>query len=233
MPPKNLKVTDVAKPGRTAPPATARPIIVTNRPVIQNDPMIVDAAKKNDTEPTAPLINRTARTIEPMTPTEAQVDKPNDEAVTPDVVPDLSSLSLKPNEADKTEPIPPVQPLAKPEMTTADAADLAPEEQKPPAEDEPPADKDVTEQSAEEVSAAEAEAQAAEEARRQALEKLAESGTFAVPINAVQRKRSRVFVAAMCVIALVLAVALADLILDANLVHAPSVVPHTHLFSGN
>jgi hypothetical protein len=61
------------------------------------------------------------------------------------------------------------------------------------------------------------------------LEQLIESKQYAVPINAVGRKRSRMFVAAMCILALALAVVLLDALLDVGVLKVG--IPHTHLFS--
>ena len=78
--PKARKVMDVSQPGKTPPPATARPIIVTNRPILRRDPMM---AASNDTapdmdkpaeEPKLP-VSRVAKTIKIM-PLSADDDAP-------------------------------------------------------------------------------------------------------------------------------------------------------------
>jgi anti-sigma28 factor (negative regulator of flagellin synthesis) len=111
--------------------------------------------------------------------------------------------------AEVAEPTPPVEP-AKPMVT---------------------ARKEETAASDAQSKAADAETEAVEDARVQKLEGLVASGTYAVPINAIQRKRSRMFVATMCLLALVLAVLLLDALLDVGVVSLPSIIPHTHLFS--
>jgi hypothetical protein len=250
MPPKNLKVTDVVKPGRTAPSATARPLIVTNRPVIQNDPMIVDTAKQADMEPTAPLVNRTAKTIRPVAsgrggasadtsekPTDIVLGVYNgvlDALPTPEPLQAPGTDTPAPESQQAVTPVSVDEPAIPPKTgAAAEPAAGVPKLSMPDDEDGGSVQKDITEQSEEAVSAAEAEAEAAEAARQQALEKLAESGTYAVPIDALQRKRSRMFVAVMCTLAIILALALVDLVLDANLIKVPDAIPHTHLFSGN
>jgi hypothetical protein len=77
--------------------------------------------------------------------------------------------------------------------------------------------------------AKEARELAAEEARKHELEQLIATGKYAVPINAVQRKRSHIFVAGMCLLAVALAVVLVDVVLDVGLVKA-SFIPHTSFF---
>jgi hypothetical protein len=255
MPPKDLKVTDVAKPGKTAPPATARPIIVTNRPVLANDPMIVNGPNKQTAARTAPLVSRTAKTIKPIATagtTESQTDvlkdrspdqSASDESVLAAGTSPGSVKEDKPASVAASVTLDSQPPVTDTVVESADQLLAAPKSPEPASrvstptksseEDVVAADKDITEKTEADISAAQSEAEAAEETHRQTLEKLAEAGTYAVPINAVQRKRSRAFVATMCVIALVLALAVADLVLDANLVQAPDSVPHTHFFSGN
>lgn len=65
--PKDSKVFDVAKPGKTAPPLTSKPVIVTNRQVLK-DPMVVDESTPETTEasdPTKPTTEVPAATATP------------------------------------------------------------------------------------------------------------------------------------------------------------------------
>lgn len=61
---KALKVMDVTQPGKSAPSATSRPIIVSNRPMLRQDPMMVspDGMEKPEA-PSAPPVSRVAKTI--------------------------------------------------------------------------------------------------------------------------------------------------------------------------
>jgi len=61
---KPAKVFDIAKPGKSAPSASAKPIIVTNRPVLQ-DPMVVDDSTASET-PGAPSVPSTKIKIQPI-----------------------------------------------------------------------------------------------------------------------------------------------------------------------
>src|SRR5690348_15469367 len=61
------KVFDVAKPGKSAPSSSAKPIIITNRPVLK-DPMVTAEAPSATptTEVPAPSKPRTKITITPI-----------------------------------------------------------------------------------------------------------------------------------------------------------------------
>jgi len=245
MPPKNPKITDVASPGKTAPSASGRPIIVTNRPVLPHDPMIADPAK--ETAPTDPaLVRRSAKVIAPVSPDMAAAS-PMPQPETPSTD-DMQALVAATLPVDKPAPVAPAQASEVSTPATGPAAQtgIVPAEQEPsapapqaasaPRPDKASELRDVEAENVsaeDETAAAQAEADAAQTARAQELEQIIESGVYAVPINAVQRKRSRMFIAAMCVVAALLGLVLADAVLDANLVHPPFAVPHTHLFSGN
>ncbi len=95
------------------------------------------------------------------------------------------------------------------------------------ASDEPKRDAEA------EISADEAAAMAARAAREAELEQLVASGKYYVPINAVQRKRSRMYTILLFLLAVALAALLFDAVLDADLVHVSVNVPHTHFFSGH
>jgi hypothetical protein len=227
MPPKDPNITDVSRPGKTAPSASARPLLVTNRPVLANDPMIVDGAKPAEPTAVTAMTHRAGRTIEPVTPSEqsaeaqpaGEVSKPLTDA--PELPIDVKDPEPSTPAASKLEPPvvssqpEPAKPNPKPFDSPAPSVDTI------TTDDAESTDEDVT------VS----QAQAAEDLRLQELEKLVDSGTYQVPINALQRKRSRMFVAAMCIVALVLALLLLDALLDANLINLPVNVPHTDFFS--
>jgi hypothetical protein len=219
---KPTRITDVASPGKTPAPATSRPIVVTNHTTMAGDPMINEASVEKPAESlTAPIVSRTAKTIAP---------------VSPDMQPQESTSVLQPLQQQN--------PAATPDQGSADAVPVPPTEAPAPIEESVPKEaassmSDVApssdimverDEAADEV--AEASKLSAEEvARQQKLEQLIEERTYAVPINAVRRHRSHVFVAAMCIFALLLAVVLLDMVLDTGLLKPPFDVPHTHIFS--
>jgi hypothetical protein len=66
--------------------------------------------------------------------------------------------------------------------------------------------------------------------RQAQLDKIAEAGTYHLPINQVVRRRSRHVAIAGAVLILLLAVAWIDIALDAKLITLPGVKPVTHIF---
>ncbi len=75
---------------------------------------------------------------------------------------------------------------------------------------------------------AEAEAEAAAEAK---LEQVIDSKKYFLPINTVEHRKSRRFVILGVILAVVLAVAWADIALDAGIIDLGGVKPVTHFFS--
>lgn len=63
------------------------------------------------------------------------------------------------------------------------------------------------------------------------IQKLVDSKQYFLPINAVEKRKSRNFVILGVVLSLLLAMAWADIALDAGLVQIPGVKPVTHFFS--
>jgi hypothetical protein len=362
---KALKIDDVKKPGKSAPETTSRPLIVTNRPIIANDPMMVaPAAGAPELKPAEPLA-RTAKVIKPLDASlsapvtvpgltasvaavsqaaeaadnkttvpvkDAAPELPTPEPLVPDSAPILvpatdtkagSPADAKPDgpsgalppvavtipvdikktdepavdatvsdakpdadiqksDTDSKAPrpaaqasilrpptIPEVQPADARVATTnsveitadaetdarSDAASPATEEAqatKPAAEAEEPTapsssipetkpatsstpsaseTEDLQRDPQATATAEEAAALEAKTAREQQLEQLVASGKYFVPINAVQRKRSRTYALLLCLLALVLAAALLDAALDAGLITLPVNLPHTNILS--
>jgi len=196
---KSTKIADIKSPGKVTPEASSRPIVVTNRPVLASDPMVVSSEKQSsETDGEVKVVNRSAKVINPIdTLDKSETEEPA--ALEPEAAadPPPADTAESPEPARSTE-------LEKPEARDAEA----------------------------EASAAETEAETARIVRMQELEQLIASGQYAVPIDAVQRKRSRMFVFLMCFLALVLLVVLLDALADVGIMSVPSGIPHTHIFSG-
>lgn len=211
--PKAAKIDDVKRPEKVTPSATGRPIIVTNHPVLTNDPMMAPAASEEKPADTSgEVLSHTGKTIAPL-----------------ESAPKVAEEAGQATEASKAAP----EPVSE-EKSTEPKLDPSAHEAAPslPAENadknnDPDRDPDAA-QTAEEAAAAEAKAK-----RDAELEETIASGKYAVPINAVQRHRSQVTMLLLCMLALVLLLALADAVADIGLVNTPSSVPHTHLFSKN
>jgi hypothetical protein len=189
---KTTKISDVANPGESAPAPSSRPILVTNRPVLSNDPMMVSTQTGDGRPPEVQPTVRTGKTISPIT--------------------EPSSVSTENAVAE-----------AVPESTIA-STDAAPEATESTPE---PSKRELEAKS----NAAAAEADAAQLAREVELEKLIDDGTYMVPINAVRRKRSHMYLMLLLVLSVILAIAILDVLADTGVVKLPSSVPHTHFFS--
>lgn len=201
------------------------------------------------------MMHRTAKTIEPMN-VQSEVPGPSAQQVTAPLEPTAPTVPAE--NAEQTEVVSVLEPPKLAKVSTEAEPTGVTESSPTPMEDDavPPVPADdssksfataqepkptatANESTAPEsdandeskAAAAEAQAKMDADARTRKLEQLVASGTYAVPINAVRRKRSRTFVATMCVLALVLATLLLDVLLDVGIVDLPFSVPHTRLFS--
>lgn len=100
---KPKKVMDVAQPGKSAPSATSRPIIITNRPMLKRDPMVAAPGDKADGKPSAP-VSRVAKSIKITSfdqPASPSAESTPDDATT-QAGPDMAA----------SEPAEPIMPLS-------------------------------------------------------------------------------------------------------------------------
>lgn len=231
------QIIDVAHPGKSAPAGNSKSVIVSNRPLLR-DPMVVsdttaaDRATSNSKSETilaktsnksnrlltAPLLETEEAPAADQTtkPDEAKPDIETSQAVEPAPVPD------EPNLPDATTDVgvdkQPAKPVTSPENNLH-----------PSDPEEPPADEA---QPSKEEAAKQLEAEDSEEAKRQAaIDKLADSKQYYLPINSVEKRRSKRFVLVGVVLSLLLIVAWADIALDAGLIHIGNVKSPTHFFS--
>lgn len=216
---KAVKISDIKGPDNVAPATTSRPLVVTNRPVIA-DPMVVAAKAYTEMEESkAPA--RTTKVIRPMTlagtddaAEEDAKELTETEEQTEEKLPDAGRTSVPLEQTVAPETLT-EKPTAEPVQN--DAAALEPEQRDTEAEAE----------HAKEL------LQEAEIARQQELDSLITSGKYAVPVGAVRRRRSRMYITLLCVIGFLLAILLLDAAFDAGIVTAPKSIPHTHFFTTN
>lgn len=212
---KSPKAIDAVQPGDTPPAPTSRPIIVSNHSYMKADPMLSSESgeEKPSNEPSA---------------------EPKEEVPEQDVTPKSANIVAS-NEGKKLTPSAAVEEAAQsePEAPKPDAPEEKP---KAPAPDDKPMEQPWdTEEKADESSevvdeedaslSPEEEANAAHEAE---LERHIEAGTYAVPINRVNRQHQRV-VLIVLLLALLLLIVL-DGLLDMGILKV-SGVPHTNFFS--
>lgn len=74
---KAPKTMDIMQPGKTAPPTTARPVIVSNRPILRQDPMMVspDGMEKSAEPATRTNVSRVGKTLTVLAPHQSKTAK--------------------------------------------------------------------------------------------------------------------------------------------------------------
>lgn len=218
-------IVDVAHPGTTAPSATSKPVI-TKRSILQ-DPMVTasnDGAGAG-AKPSAPELSNDNQ---PVTGEVEKAVTSKAKIITPTVTTEEPELETKP--AD-------VQPETKPEPAaeTSKAEPEAKPEAVPAATETPKADQPSEEAASTDVpdkAAVDEEAAAKAEAEHDAaIQKLVDSHNYFLPINALEKRKSKRFVALGILLALLLTVAWVDIALDAGLIQLGSIKPVTHFFS--
>lgn len=243
------KVFDVAHPGKGTPSATSRPVIVTNRPILQ-DPMV---SNSGESVPGAPKLSPAAVkvTIKPLSDTdeadksekpakdekdktiaelaaEKSVEKLAEAAIKDKEKPERHETDTKEEEAssdDKDE-----ASDEKSEEPESDSSAAAPEndDKDKPAEAKTDAEELPVEDTKEAKETAELEAEAK---KLEAINALVESRQYVLPINAVERHRSKVVSLFGLVLIVVLGLLLIDLMLDVGFIHIKGVHSLTHFFS--
>ena len=213
---KDLSIDDVKRPDRVTPSTTSRPILISNGPTLTTDPMMTPPEEeKREADPDDQLTH-TAKTIEPV----STLLKPDDREVTTETAAGESGTKVSADVPEHEEK--PVKEAVSPAIPgeTAIAA----------SQDTSPAS-DINRDSDAAVSAEEAAEAEAKAKREQEVEDIIASEKYTVPIDAVQRKRSRMATICLFVVAIVLAVALLDTIADVGIIKVPASIPHTHFFS--
>lgn len=276
------KVFDVAKPGRAAPSASSKPIIITNRPVLQDPMMKEDKAALQASNNTMLPPSKTTIQIRPIHLDSDGTEKPateegnapsvpalaepattepaavSDEADAASTAPDMpadekSETATKaeppadpaegvkdsipepaapeaPSE-DPTEPAAPAAPAPKPVSASAPAAPTPKEpDEAPAASSETSTDEDSDKVEPTDPKADEEAAHKLAE-REAEVAKLVESRKYYLPINQVEKRRNKRAAALGLLLIIILAVAWADVALDAGIVKIPGVKPLTHFFN--
>ena len=228
---------DIAKPG-TLKNATSRPVIVTNRVVIQ-DPM-VNATSDKSAKPAGPDegLQPEKIVIKPLSDPDTgakQADKAeikraakeglldipfdndSDGVVEAGEIQQQQTLSDPPADAAKPEAKPDDEPVAK-----ADDRDKNNGEETDATDSKPISDTaDLDKVTAEEEAAVKAQEE---------FEEVIADKTYFLPINAAQHRRSRIVVIFGVILISVLALAWINVALDAGIITIPGVKSLTHFF---
>jgi hypothetical protein len=221
--PQPVKIFDVAKPGILTPAgATTRPVIVSNRAVMQ-DPMMVArpqgdiAGKDVSSEPqnvSAKMIIKPLSEPPEGTPHDTDADGVLEPGEIAADLPVSQQVSRSPEVELMPQPAVP-RPSNTPAETVAATTDTSSRNDDEPAEVD--VDKDVARM--------EAEAKAQDE-----LDTLVEQKKYFLPINAVSLRRSRHVAIFGIILIILLAIAWLDIALDAGFVTIPGLHALTHLF---
>lgn len=199
------KVFDVARPGKSMPSASGRPIIVTHKPGV-TDPMVApqkaDETEKADENPDTPSVGEGADMVM-AAPKKGRIEPLHTE---------ITSDEPNPN-------------VSEDEDTTNDEESVGPPEPEANEEDTPQQDKndeqndEISDIASEVTTKKEAQNEAAKKEteaskKKTEVEALVTNRQFFVPINAVQKRRSMKLVTLLIVLALAVLVSL--VVLDAG-----------------
>lgn len=247
------KIVDVQHPGKSTPSDNSKSVIVPSRPIMK-DPMVVEDELNTQGDETK-IVVKTSKSIKPLSePAPEKEDKKTVAEIAVEAAaekedkkteakpakteeadqPNLDEV-LKPAAHDETSPENPEEPEepeateeekpAEDEEKTEPQPDKSDENEAPPAEGDQgqPADKAADEQS---------KAEAEQKKKEVAVQKLVDSKQYFLPINSVEQRKSKRFVALGILLSLLLAVAWVDIALDAGLIDlGGGVKPVTHFFS--
>lgn len=213
---KNPSLTDVAKPGKSSPSPTSRPVIVTHRPILK-DPMVnhEDESPKPD-KPTLKAPSKRAAELEslsiPKLPVETE-DAPDESTTQHEDMPSKESAPAPKKEADTT-----ASEVADKDDAKVDTPDDAVPTPPLDAKAARPDDEDEV-------------ALAAQEKHVANVQKLIETKKYFLPINSVEKRRAKHTLILGIGVSILLLLAWANIALDAGLITIDGVEPVTHFFS--
>ncbi len=225
------RIIDVAHPGESAPSATSKPVIMPHRMILQ-DPMFTGASPNDgnqsaETTENIPIAKTSTKPrLMPLSAPELE-ETAQDEAGAPtgETVGDASDA---PSADDETKPEQPVSDSSKAETSAPVPAEAA----KPGAVETSAEPAESPTQAEPKPKAVDEAAETAKQAERDAaLQKLADSKQYLLPINTVEKRRTKRVVILGIVVSVVLLVAWADIALDAGLIQIQGIKPVTHFFS--
>ncbi len=237
------KVMDVSHPKDSRPAQTSKPVIITNRSMITEDPMIAQAASEavakktipedaSSSDPAAPeaesekVVNRQAKTIKPVTtaaePT-AEVEVAEPETTAEETAPEPPAAADTPARApggiEITQPSETKLANETRQLENKEPTEQAVEVDEPEVEIEGAIETEDDDDSPHEKTS--------EEKRYDDLEALVASKKYAVPIGVAAKQKARLVLWMLLVV--VLAALLVDLLLDMGIIELS--LPHTTFFS--
>lgn len=235
-------IVDVTSPGKTPPSENSRSVIIPQRSRI-TDPMMVSDAGATPVQDIVPSSQKPA--LEPLSaPALPQAKKADTPKPIKTVAPLASELVAKHKKAAKkaatVKPAAPAPTAEQPQPTVTKPAEATPEPVKPVAT------KDVAEATSAKPDKPElpdtvtANAQPADplldeveaqEKHDAAIQKLIDSKQFELPINSVEKRRTKRVVIGGTLASIALLLVWLNIALDAGLITIPGVKAVTHFFS--
>ncbi len=223
------RIIDVEQPGTSAPTATSKPVIVTNRPIMRDPMMVAEADDKPETEADSETPKVPADTLKTS---DKQVLKPLDSvAGEADEKTDQPAADAKLGPADESD-----------DHDSAPGPDTAQDDAQSGTDGiEPASLKSDNTNSAGEIPspdtsksglAKQAEAEAAAKAKHDAeVQQLIDSEQYTLPIHTVEQRKSKRFVLLGIGLAIILILIWLDIALDAGIIKLGGLKPLTHFFS--
>ena len=218
-------IMDVALPSTVPPPDSARAVVVTNRPIMQ-DPMVTGTTSQPVAEATAgaPLLVITPKEhITKLPPSQKKkqimpISTPTSIEVKTDVADEPGVVTKEAGAAADSIP--------DNDSTTAAAEPATADQAIEPARNAPA---DADESVSESAPAVNEKQLAVEAAQAAKVADLIKQERYVLPINALERRRSKQVVIGGFLLIVILAMAWLDLAADAGFIHMPGL-PLTHFF---
>lgn len=212
---KPQPISDVEHPGKTAANPTSKSIIIKNGPIIK-DPMVVeDSEAKIEDDTTKNVVKAGGSSkikLQPLPVAENEEPKQDESSQ------DIETPIVEAPKQDEEKSVE-SNGEAKPEKTT---------EKKDATFDKETEEKDKSTNTPAEEEEAEASRKAEHDAN---LQKIVDSKTYYLPINAVEKRRSKRFVLLGIAVSILLILLWVNIALDAGLIKIDGLSPMTHFFS--
>lgn len=224
-------IMDVAHPGKSSPHDNSKAVIITRRPMVA-DPMFIKDKPKADalgplSAPILPSFGKTkTKTVQPTGEAAPEAEAKPEPQPEAKVEPEVEVKVTKPEQKTIDPPKPEAKPVEEPKA-------VAPEPT--PAEETPTTDPDQkpatgtdeakpTDKSKEQIDNQEEIKHDAE------IEKLIVGKKYELPVNAVEKRRTKHFVALGVILSILLALAWVNIALDAGLIEIDGVKALTDFF---
>jgi type IV secretory pathway VirB10-like protein len=247
------KIADVARPGKTAPSGNSKSVIVSNRPIMKDPMVVVEEATEADEKVTAKPSESVIAPLSDSSEDKIKSIKPDDDSPEPKLKKEddkktiavlANEAAVKKEESDEPEEaeaggpkLEEQEPSESDEPAVPEPAESANETEPDKATEHTAADDSKSEISTNEadtsktVTEVDAEELAEKEKHDIAIQKLIDSKQYNLPINSVEKRRSKRVVIFGVLLSILLIAAWVDIALDANIIELNGINPVTHFFS--